>query len=102
MKIMSAKEVATLIYEQGTITVDFTFDDDLYNPSGWYGIKTCSEFDGYSLLFGDYGYGIIDVAHLNNWSIEEITQTVQHFWDMGMDVHIEKVCVDDGNSVNGL
>ena len=48
-------------------TVDTIEDIKIYGePTGWYGIKELDTFDGYSLAFGMYGGGIIDVVNTYN------------------------------------
>ena len=63
-KLMNAKEVVEEMFKRQDKFVDFTFDQEIdsnevWEPTGWYGIKLTTIFDEYDgvLAIGYYGGG---------------------------------------------
>lgn len=73
--------------------INFTGDgfvaDDI-EPEGWYGMKLSKEFDGNSMIFGDWGLGIIHSDNLD----DGIAAAIKGFfknefgWEIYFDTHI--------------
>ena len=79
--------------------IGFTFDnpEDLdlekEEPTGWYGVALVRNFGGESIIFGDYGIGIINSFYCGDYDLEDLCRM---FSDEGGRKYTEDslVCVD--------
>ena len=102
---MTVEELANALEERVGCEIGFTFDtpEDLANgdlPSGWYGASIVKNFGGRSVIFGDYGVGIIDGLYLgHSESVVDILIRffkVENGWNFTKDSY---VCVDKSDLI---
>lgn len=102
---MTVEELANALEERVGSAIGFTFDtpEDLTDgrePSGWYGASIVENFGGESVIFGDYGVGILNGCYLSDtdsYHDETLVEILIRFfteengWEFTKDSY---VCVD--------
>lgn len=101
---MTVEELANALEERVGCEIGFTFDtpEDLANgdlPSGWYGASIVKNFGGRSVIFGDYGVGILTGCYLEDEETVDILTrffTGENSWNFTKDSY---VCVDKSDLI---
>lgn len=100
-RFATIKEIADMVRDG--MEIGFTLDTPEYldldkkNPSGWYGAKMSYDFDGGSVLFGDYGAGTIYVVPVQS-SGQSIEEAIIEFvkWEGGFQcIEDSELCIED-------
>ena len=102
---MTVEELANALEERVGCEIGFTFDtpEDLADsgePSGWYGASIVKNFGGRSVIFGDYGVGILNGCYVEDEMVEEIL--IRFFMDEHYGCIFTKdsyVCVDKSDLI---
>lgn len=85
-KFITVKELVDYLFAHPEKEVGFTSDDpsnkddDLFMPSGWYGIKYTKAFDGNTFLCGYYGEGVDMVLKVDPNDYDGIYKELNFYW----------------------